>query len=259
MAVSSATRSWRYVLLATFILVPIANYLPFLLELDTNRFADDMETRVDAAGYAFSIWGVIFTGMLLFAGFQLRNERDTPELRTAYQFLTLAGVASIVFVPISLGENQILSFFDLLWHLLALIAAYVALRAHVDSIGEPNYAWTYFAPTLYLGWISAATVISTALALSQLGVSFAPDTAIYIATGLVVVLIALGLHLGQRGDSLYSLTVAWALVAVAVEQFDADLIFWTAVAGAAVLIVSAVTMVVRDSKTFFYPVRADGF
>jgi hypothetical protein len=257
MSVTSSTRTWRYLLLATFILVPIANYLPFLLELDTNRFADDMEARVDAAGYAFSIWGVIFTGMLLFAGLQLRNERDTDHLRRAYQLLVLAGVASIVFVPISLGDNQILGFLDLLWHLLALLGAYRALRAHVREVGHPRHGWTYFAPTLYLGWISAATVISTALALGQLGVEFTPAVSVYIATALIVVLIGLGLYLGQRGDSLYSLTVAWALVAIAVEQYDAALLFWVAVAGAAVLVFSAIAAVIGGDRTFFYPVRAE--
>jgi hypothetical protein len=257
MAVTSSTRTWRYLLVATFILVPVANYLPFLLELDTNRFADDMETRVDAAGYAFSIWGVIFTGMLLFAGFQLKNERDTDHLRRAYQFLTLAGWASIAFVPISLGDNQLLGFGNLLWHLLALIAAYRALRAHIRAVGEPRYGWTYFAPTLYLGWISAATVIATALALGQLGVDFGPAGSVYVATGLLLVLVALGLFLGQRGDSLYSLTVAWALVAIAIEQWDAALLFWTAVAGAAVLVISAVGAVAMGRRTFFYAVRAE--
>ena len=243
--------TWRYLSLGTFILVPVANYLPILLDVSQDRFTNDVETRVDAAGYGFSIWGVIFTGMLLFAAFQLRNPEDTPALRRAYRFLILAGLASIAFVPISLGSNQLLGFVDLLWHLLALIGAYVALRAHAREVGKPNYGWTYFAPTMYLGWISAATVISTALALDQLGVSFAPDTAIYIATGLVVVLTALGLYLGLRGDSIYALTVAWALVAVAVEQEDAALIFWGGVAGAGLLGASAVAALVGERR-FFY-------
>jgi hypothetical protein len=249
---SMSLKTWRYLLLATFLLVPVANYLPFLLELDTNRFADDRETRVDAAGYAFSIWGVIFTGMLLFAANQLRNEEDTTALRRAYRFLILAGLASIAFVPISLGNNQLLTFIDLLWHLLALIGAYVALREHARTVTSPSYGWTYFAPSMYLGWISAATVIATALALGQLGVSFVADTAIYIATGLVVVLTGLGLYLGLRQDGIYALTVAWALVAVAFEQQDTALIFYGALAGAGLLGAVAVARL-AGKQQFFYP------
>ncbi|MCP9237893.1 hypothetical protein [Lewinella sp. JB7] len=251
MSVSASTRTWRYLLLVTFILVPIANYLPVVLDISQDRFTDDVSTRVDAAGYGFSIWGVIFTGMLVFSVLQLRVDRETVALRRAYRFLTVAGLASIAFVPISIVGDQLWGFVDLLWHLMALIGAHLALRAHVREVGRPRYGWTYFAPSMYLGWISAATVISTALALDQLGVSFAPQTAIYIATALVVVLIALGTYLGLRGDGIYALTVAWALVAVAVEQRDATLIFWAGIAGAIGLVGLAVFGIAGRRK-FFY-------
>ncbi|MBB4079988.1 Flp pilus assembly pilin Flp [Lewinella aquimaris] len=251
MPVSPATRNWRYALLATFILVPVVNYLPILLDVSQDRFTDDVDTRVDAAGYGFSIWGVIFTGMLIFSALQLKVDRDTVPLRRAYRFLTVAGLASIAFVPISLGSNQLWGFVDLLWHLVALIGAHLALRAHVREVGDPQYGWTYFAPSIYLGWISAATVISTALALDQLGVSFAPQTAIYIATALVLVLISLGIYLGLRNDGIYALTVAWALVAVAVEQQDAPPIFWAGIAGAVALVMLALSGILGKRK-FFY-------
>ena len=247
-------KTWRYLLMGTFILVPVVNYLPIVLDIDQEAFTNSIDTRISPAGYGFSIWGVIFTGMLLFAGFQLRNPEDTPALRRAYRFLILAGLASIVFVPISLGSNQVLGFVDLLWHLLALIGAYVALRTHVREVGDPHYGWTYFAPTMYLGWISAATVVSTALMLSQLGVSFAPSVAILIALGLIAVLTGLGLYLVLRKDSIYALTVAWALVAVAVKQQDAALVFWGGVAGAGLLAATAVARLV-GSRKFFYATR----
>ncbi len=239
MTVSPATRNWRYALLAVFILVPIANYIPVVLDANQDRFSDGLQTRVDAAGYGFSIWGVIFTGMIVFAALQLRVDRESAAQRRAYRFLVAAGLASIAFVPISLGDNQLLVFVDLLWHLLALIGANLSLRAHVREVGDPAYGWSYFAPSLYLGWISAATVISTALALRQVGIDFPPQAAIYIATALVGVLVALGAYLGLRRDGFYALTVAWALVAVAVKQQDAPLIFWAGIAGAAGLLVLA--------------------
>ncbi|WP_420459471.1 hypothetical protein [Neolewinella sp.] len=231
-----STQFWRYLLLITFIAVPIVNYLPFFTGGGQRRFADDASTRVDAAGYAFSIWGLIFAGMLVFAALQLRNTRKTRALKRGYQFLVLAGLASIAFVPISMGNDQVLGAGDLLWHLGALLGAYFALRDHEVESKVMHYGWTYLAPSVYLGWISAATVISLALALNQLGLEVAPDTAIYIATALVGVLTALGAYLSLRQDNVYTLTVAWALVAVAVEQRDAALIFWGACAGAALLV-----------------------
>ena len=246
-----STQTWRYLLLVTFIAVPVANYLPIVLNVSQTRFTQDIATRVDAAGYGFSIWGVIFTGMILFAVFQLRNTRKTKTLKRAYQYLVLAGLASLAFVPISLGSDQVLGLADLLWHLAALIAAYLALRAHAADTRAVQYGWTYFAPSMYLGWISAATVISAALALSQLGFEFPPELAIYIATGLVGVLTALGVYLSLQEDNVYALTVAWALVAVAVKQQDAALIFWGGCAGA-VLLMGLAAWAWFGPRKFFY-------
>ncbi len=217
MITAQSLKPTRIILLATFILVPIANYIAAYTS-GSGRFDDDATTLVDAAGYAFSIWGVIFLGMLLFSWFQFREDRPTQALKNAYRYLVLAGLASIAFVPISISNNQLLGTFDLLWHLAALIAANRALRAHVAEVGRPAYGWTYFAPSMYLGWISAATVIATALGLDQLGVSFSRPTAIVIATGLYIVLTLLGSFFATRRDPFYGLTVAWALVAVGVEQ-----------------------------------------
>ncbi|NJB86292.1 hypothetical protein GGR26_002060 [Lewinella marina] len=244
-------RAWRLILLVTFLLVPLANYLPILLYVPQDQFTDGTDTRVDAAGYAFSIWGVIFTGMILFAALQLRVAAADEHLRRAYRFLVVAGLASIAFVPISFGSNYLWGAVDLLWHLLALIGAYTALRAHVRVAGRPQYGWTYFAPSLYLGWISAATVISLALALQQVGVDFPPDTAVWIATALVVVLTLLGVFLGGRSDGFYGFTVAWALVAIAVEQRDAAPIFWAGLAGAGVLAIQGIFRLVGQ-RPFFY-------
>ncbi|PPK85559.1 hypothetical protein CLV84_2460 [Neolewinella xylanilytica] len=248
---SSSVRNWRIALLLTFLLVPIANYLPILLDVSQDRFTNGTDTRVDAAGYAFSIWGVIFTGMILFAAFQFRAGAPPAALLRAYRFLVLAGWASIAFVPISLGSNYLWGAFDLLWHLVALLGAYTALREHGRSVGRPAYAWTYFAPSLYLGWISAATVISLTLALQQLGVSFSADTEILIATLLVVILTGLGLYLTSRADGFYGLTVAWALVAIAVKQQDASLILWAASAGATIVAGLALYRLV-SARRFFY-------
>ncbi len=244
-------RTWRIALLVTFILVPIANYLPIVLNIDQDRFTNGTDTRVDAAGYAFSIWGVIFTGMILFAVFQFRGARGSVYLERAIRFLVVAGLASIAFVPISFGANYLWGAVDLLWHLVALIGAYVALRAHVREVGDPAHGWTYFAPSMYLGWISAATVISTALALQQLGVTFVPSTAVTIATGLVIILSMLGIYLGLRKDGIYAFTVAWALVGIAVAQQDAAPIFWAAVAGATALVLLGVSALL-SRRSFFY-------
>lgn len=228
----------KWCLLLTFLLVPVVNYIPVILRVD--QFMDDANTRVDAAGYAFSIWGLIFLGMIGFA-YSLFKEKDgpwTPALQKAAVGLSVAGLASMLFVPISIDGNQFFVWLDLLLHLAALLYAYPWLRKHLAA-RPASTAWRYFyfAPSMYMGWISAATVIATALMLDHFGIRFAPQTEIYGATALVIVLVMIGSYLTQSRDLVYGATVAWALVAVGVEQADAALLQYTAWGGAAILLV----------------------
>ncbi|MGB3800449.1 MAG: hypothetical protein WA952_11605 [Lewinella sp.] len=248
---STSLRTWRIILLVTFILVPLANYLPIVLDISQDRFTDGADTRVDAAGYAFSIWGVIFTGMILFAALQFRTREATRHLLRAYRFLVVAGLASIAFVPISFGSNFLWGAVDLLWHLVALLGAYVALRRHAVEVGRPAFAWTYFAPSMYLGWISGATVISLSLALQQLGLALPDATQIIMATGLILVLITLGCYLTINQDGVYGSTVAWALIAIAVEQQDAQLVFWAASAGTGLILAVVLWQTLRPGHIFY--------
>ena len=116
----------------------------------------------------------------------------------------------------------------------------------------------YFAPSVYLGWISAATVISLALALSQLGLEFAPDTAILhrYGTEWEGTYGSGRLYLSLRQDNVYTLTVAWALVGRwPIEQRDAALIFWgaCAVCGRSLVGLSSLgTVAGGRAGSFFY-------
>ena len=248
---SSAAR-WQLALLVVFILVPVANYLPILLGISQDAFTQGSSTYVDPAGYAFSIWGLIFTGMIVFAGLQRRIADPSPDQVSAYRFLVLAGLASIAFVPISLGTNYVWGAFDLLWHLGALLGAYFALRRHVRrSATAPVYGWSYFAPSAYLGWVSAATVLSIALALQQLGVQLSDGRQAVWALALVLILTGIGLYLLSKGDAVYALTVAWALIAIGIEQRDQLLIFIAPSAGAA-LILLAIGASRLNGRPLFY-------
>ena len=227
----------RILLVIVFLLVPIANFgLPPLLT-EGSQFADDPSTRVDAAGYAFAIWGVIFTGMLLFSFYLLRKtETNSSHLNRAVILLSIAGVASIAFVPISIFCSSFIAWIDILAHLIPLTLAHVQLRKHVALHPKTNLGrWTYFGPSMYFGWICAATVISTALMANEVGITVADSTATGIAIAVAVSLAAVAIGLTLRRDPIYGATIAWALIAIGVEQSEYPVIRYTAWIAAATI------------------------
>lgn len=213
----------RYLLLLTFLLVPLVNYtLPRMLA-GGNQFSDDPATRVSPVGFAFAIWGVIFTGMLWYAiVIALRKEPESGPLVKANFCLILAGAASIAFVPISIYANNTVVFIDILAHLIPLIFAVYFLRQHValnPSDGTNMLSRSsFFGPSMYLGWISAATVVSTSLMARHVGIELEPQTAntLTIATLMVLGVIAAAMIVYR--DPIYGGTICWALFGVGVKQ-----------------------------------------
>ena len=241
---------YRFAPLAVFAVVTVVNFWP----VGERRFEDDADVLVQPAGWAFSIWGIIFLGLIGFSVVLAKaREPDTPYLRRAVVGLCVAGLASIAFVPISIGGNQLLGFADVLVHLGALIYAYAALRRHVRATPPRprRRGFWFYGPSMYLGWISAATVVSAALAFEQLGLDPGPRASLVLAAVLVVVLLGIGRQFQVHADNVYGLTVAWALFGLGVEQGEVPVLRYGAWAAAAILLVNALMRVSRGKYGFY--------
>ena len=227
----------KIALLIVFICVPLANFvLPPILS-DGNRFADDPETRVAAAGYAFAIWGIIFAGMLMFSIYLIISKTpETSDLKRAIIGLIIAGLASIAFVPISIYASSTVGWFDILVHLFALIVAWVSLRRYASA--NPSTHWgrlSFFGPSMYLGWISAATVISTSLMAHEQGITLGDGVATIVSIIVLVALTSIALLITLNRDVVFGGTIAWALIAVGVKQAAFPSIQMTAWTAAGIL------------------------
>lgn len=239
----------RKVQLAVFILVPIANFLPmFFFE---TPFGQSPEVLIQPAGYAFSIWGLIFLTMIIYSMFQLKMERvESPHLRTATYAAISAGLASIAFVPISYADIQFLVLPNILWHLISLIILFRALHQQIRLEPDPMTRWYYLGTQLYLGWISAATAVATALFLREYGMAYDTTTEVYITAGVLVALIGVALWLITKGGQAVGLTIAWALVGVIVENGTYTPIYFTAVTGIILLTGMVLYTVVQGKKLY---------
>lgn len=244
----------RFVQLLVFILVPLVNFADFFFDFGPSPFEDDTDVLIGPAGYAFAIWGPIFLGMLIYSFYQLSKDRvESPHLRRATYAGILAGLASIAFVPISYTDMQWLGWLNILWHLGALIWLFIELQQQVKLETDPKARWFYLPTQMYLGWICAATVVSTALFLDELG--FQPSTLYqsYWAVALIGALTAVGLFMNQRGGSVVTMVVIWALVGVIVKQGDYVLIYYAALGAIALLVTALILRAVRGRYFVFIP------
>ncbi len=206
---------------ATLVINVLANALP-LNSLNTGQISDSFYVYFVPAGYVFSIWGLIYLGLIAFAAFQaLPSQRENPRLRASGWWISLGGLANIAWIFLWHYQQFLLTLVVMLVLLVTLIITYLHLeigRTNVSS-GE---RWAAQLPfSIYLGWITVATVANVTTLLDYLnwnGFGIAPE--IWMAIVLIVVFVITALMIITRRDLAYSLVILWALAGISVKFSD---------------------------------------
>jgi hypothetical protein len=246
--------------LATIVVNILANALP-LNGLNTGEISDRFQVYFVPAGYVFSIWGVIYIGLIAYAVYQaLPAQRENPRLRQTGYLVAASGLANITWLFLWHYEQFGLTLVAMLILLGLLIAIYQRLGMAKIS-ASPAETWTVRVPfSIYLGWITVATVANVTALLDYLnwdGFGIAPEIWMLIVLAAVLVIAAL-VSLTRR-DMAYNLVILWALVGIAVKHSAVLLVsiatLVTAALVAAVLIYSFTRYQVV--KVANHPARAD--
>ena len=204
---------------ATIVVNGLANALP-LNNQTTADISDRFDVLFTPAGYVFSIWGLIYLGLIAFAVFQvLPAQRASLRLARIGPWFLVASLANIAWI--------------FLWHyerfgwtvpvMLALLGSLLAIYLRLD-VGRgavpPRERWTVDHPfSLYLGWITVATIANIAALLTYAGWTgwgVSPQTWTVIMIGAAAALACL-LTLTRR-DVVFPLVVIWALAGIAIKN-----------------------------------------
>ena len=217
-----------------------------------SQFDNVPKVLIQPAGYAFSIWGPIFLGMIIYSWFQMKIERvDSPHLHTA----TLAGIsaafASIAFVPINYINIQWLVFVNIIWHLISLVILFIALRKQINLEPNTNTHWYYLPTQMYLGWISAATAVSTALMLTEAGVNLPIEQQVIITAAIIGALILIGTFMAFQKGMVVPLVFIWAAIGIIVENGNYATIKYASVAAIIILAMVSLSQIIKRKRLAF--------
>ena len=229
-----------------------ANVLP-INGLTTAEISDRFRVFVTPAGYVFAIWGLIYLGQLAFVLQTLRPSKlDDPLLRRIGLWPAIIGLLNGVWI--------------LLWHyeiFLATVAVMVALLvslialyrvAGFEQTARPGSGlardsrWLVQVPfSLYLGWITVATIANVAAVGNWAGVStfgIAPEliAALVLAVGLLIAATVMV----RTGDVAYGAVIVWAYVGIIVKEASTAYVPWVAVT--AVLVIAALIVAVLTRR-----------
>jgi len=203
----------------------LADALP-INGLNTGQISDTFKVYFVPAGYVFSIWGIIYIGLIAYAVYQaIPSQRENPRLQATGWWVALGGLANCAWIFLWQYEIFIWTVAAMLILLASLIVVYLRLgigRTKV-STGE---TWAVRIPfSIYLGWITVATVADISDVLwyvkwNQFGIS----AAAWMVVILGAVLIIAGLMNFLRRDIAYALVILWALAGITVRFPQAGLV-----------------------------------
>jgi len=232
-----------------FVVIVAVNGLAGSTTLLNGRTSGDVSdlypTLVTPAGYTFSIWGLIYTLLLVFIVYQvLPRNREQSFLRQVSFLFALSGMLNVLWL--FLWHYELITFsVMLMFALLAtLIAIYLRLNIGraVVSLGERVCVHVPFS--VYLGWITVAAIANVAAALTFVGWDGGGIDGVTWALLVIVVALLITLAvIATRKDAAYSLVIAWALAGIMTKHIENQTIVLTAEVSISIVLIAIVVMV----------------
>jgi len=208
-------------ILATIVVNALANALPINGQ-NTGEISDRFQVYFVPAGYVFSIWGVIYIGLVAFAIFQaLPSQRENPRLRLTGWWVSLGGLANIAWIFLWHYEQFPLTLVAMLVLLATLMITYLQLGIGCNGV-PTGERWAVRLPfSIYLGWITVATVANITSLLDYLNWNkFGVAPEVWMVIVLAAVFIIAALMNFTRRDIGYAAVILWALAGIAIKHAD---------------------------------------
>lgn len=223
----------------------MANALP-INGLNTGELSDFIPNLFVPAGVTFSIWGLIYAVLAMFILHQFHSlkKRNGRFIGDVGIWFAVSSIANICWIFAWHYRQIPLSLVFMLVILFSLIIIVVRLRPNRKYATGIERIAVYHSFSIYLGWISVATIANVTAVLVTIGwqgFGF-PDefwTVIVIAAAILLALISLN----RFGDIPYALVVDWALAGIILKRYQTgglEYIWIISAAAAGIFLISAI-------------------
>ena len=194
-------------------------------ELSVGEVSDRYPTLLTPAGFTFSIWALIYFGLLLFCTYHLfaafrlnENVTSNKKLKHSYPWFILNNVATAVWLIAWTHEKLLLSVLLIILQLVSLIILHNKLCIHDATTPMRIKVCTQFPISIYFGWITVATVANISTYLTSTGWDQWDISAINWAITLIAILTIVTIWvMNRRLNVIFGLVVSWGLFGILVR------------------------------------------
>jgi translocator protein len=228
----------------------LANALP-INGITTGEVSDSYPVLFTPAGYVFAIWGVIYLLLLGYVIYQaLPAQRENPLLQKIAPWFILNTLANTVWIFFWHYQLIPITVLLMLGVLIPLIVIYRHLLASPAPASLAEKIFTRLPFSVYLGWITVATVANITIALYDLNWNgFGISGEIWT---VLLLLVAAGLGFTMtilNKDIAYTLVLIWAFVGIFVKQSDTPLVAYFALGMAVLSGLLVIFRIIKDRLT----------
>ncbi|KGE12587.1 hypothetical protein [Sphingobacterium deserti] len=213
----------------SLILTVVVNYLSNTGIFNGNTMktvSDEYFTLFTPAGYAFSIWGIIYLGLasfIIYTGTHVFKGIDPMHAvkKIGWWFL-VSCLANMLWVVAWLNHYTLLSVMLMVILLLSLLIIVSKLELSLHKVNTKNYMFIALPFSLYAGWISLAIIANIAALLVKIQWDgFGLHAEIWALVMIAIAGIINMLMVLMRNMKAYGIVGIWGVLAVAANQSSA--------------------------------------
>ena len=218
--------------------------------LSQAEFAQDGNSTLRVEGYAFSIWGLLYFGILAYAIRQVLPSTGESTLINRLGFASIISFLGIgLWIITAALDMKVASVFVIFVSLLALLVPLLVYSRSVRAVRplDPERTMLIWPLAALTGWLTVAAplnLITTLTATNSLAPGLSPaGWAVVAIVGTTIIALIVTWALKTFA---YPLPVAWGLLGAFVAELPGKpTVGFTALGAALVLVVASVIMVFR--------------
>lgn len=209
----------------TLVLNLLANLLP-INNLTTAELSDKYTVYFVPAGYVFSVWGIIYLFLIAYAILQIteKSAKLQKVFNAIFPFHLTGLILNGVWILLWHHEQVELSVLIMLILLVSLIQIY--LKVNKSKLKEKGFKAEILKATfsIYLGWISVATIANITFTLFKNGVTeFIFNGQIWASILILIEGLLASIFLFKK-DYFYPAVIIWAIVGIAIKFSSVNII-----------------------------------
>lgn len=215
--------------LIAFMAMVYVNYLSNALPINGNTAGELSDKYVNyfvPAGLTFAIWGVIYSWLMVFLGFQIASffsinikEKVDPIIGKIGWLFVITCILNVSWLLTWHYEYVFLSVIVMISFLALLLLIFLKIGVGQNKVNNLE-KWISHAPfSIYLGWISIATIANfTALLVHNQWNGFGIDGANWAKIMVIIGLIVASFVILKRNAIFYGFVVLWAFYGIHIKR-----------------------------------------